>query len=81
MLPLLSPPSFMINLQRNMFLRTRRNADTLMVSCSDGYTYGNCYSRWDTWGRWVALVVVVVGFILLAFLFSYVLIPSLQCLY
>jgi len=39
--------------------------------CSNGSDiYGNCYSRWDTWGRWVALVVVVVGFILLALLFS-----------
>ena len=53
-----------------------------MVSCSNGSDiYGNCYSRWDTWGRWVALVVVVVGFILLALLFSYVLVPSLQYLY
>lgn len=39
--------------------------------CSYGYdVYGDCYSRWNTWGRWVALAVVVVAFILLAFLFS-----------
>jgi hypothetical protein len=49
-----------------------------MYSCSYGYdVYGNCYSRWNTWGRWVALGVVVAAFILLAFLFSYVpLFPS-----
>jgi len=42
-----------------------------LYDCPNGSDiYGNCYSRWDTWGRWVALVVVVVGFILLAFLFS-----------
>jgi len=39
--------------------------------CTYGYdSYGNCYSRWNTWGRWVALAVVVIAFILLAFLFS-----------
>jgi len=32
--------------------------------------YGQCYSTWSNWGRWVALGVVVVAFILLAFLFS-----------
>jgi hypothetical protein len=49
-----------------------------MYSCSYGYDVnGDCYSRWNTWGRWVALAVVVVAFILLAFLFSYVpLFPS-----
>lgn len=56
-----------------MFLSKRQNTNTMMYSCSYGYdVYGNCYSRWNTWGRWVALAVVVVAFILLAFLFSYV---------
>lgn len=32
--------------------------------------YGECYSTWDSWGRWVALGVVVVVFTILAFLFS-----------
>lgn len=31
--------------------------------------YG-CYSNWDTWGRWVALGVIVVCILLLAFLCS-----------
>jgi len=41
-------------------------------TCSDGYYYSyNCgYSRWDSWGRWVALAVIVVVVLLLAFLFS-----------
>jgi len=41
-------------------------------SCGDGYYYSyNCgNSRWDTWGRWVALAVIVVVVLLLAFLFS-----------
>jgi len=32
--------------------------------------YGNCYSTWNSWGRWVALAVIVVAFILLAFALS-----------
>jgi len=32
--------------------------------------YGQCYSTWNSWGRWVALAVVVGAFIILAFLFS-----------
>jgi len=31
--------------------------------------YG-CYSTWNSWGRWVALAVIVVAFILLAFALS-----------
>lgn len=42
----------------------------MMYSCTTIDANGNCYSRWNTWGRWVALVVVVICFILLAFLFS-----------
>lgn len=41
--------------------------------CYDGYynrTY-SCYrSRWDSWGRWVALVVIIVAVLILAFIFS-----------
>ncbi|KAM3075755.1 hypothetical protein ACMFMG_007881 [Clarireedia jacksonii] len=32
--------------------------------------YGRCYSTWNSWGRWVALAVIVVAFILLAFALS-----------
>jgi hypothetical protein len=39
----------------------------MMYSCN---VYGECYSTWDSWGRWVALGVVVVVFTILAFLFS-----------
>ncbi|PMD32539.1 hypothetical protein L207DRAFT_518462 [Hyaloscypha variabilis F] len=38
----------------------------------NGYTdfNGNCNSRWNTWGRWVALAVIIVIFLILAFLCS-----------
>jgi len=45
-------------------------------SCSyngygNGYNdYGDCNSSWDNWGRWVALGVIVVAALLLAFLCS-----------
>ncbi|PQE15485.1 Chitin synthesis Congo red RCR protein [Rutstroemia sp. NJR-2017a WRK4] len=41
-----------------------------MVYSCDGF--GTCYrtSTWDNWGRWVALAVIVVAFILLAFALS-----------
>lgn len=33
--------------------------------------YGQCFDNsWDNWGRWVALGVIVVSFVLLAFLLS-----------
>ncbi|TVY83501.1 Protein RCR2 [Lachnellula suecica] len=39
-----------------------------------GYnSYGDdddCYSTWNSWGRWVALAVIVVAVLLIAFLFS-----------
>ncbi|KAF4625625.1 hypothetical protein G7Y89_g12543 [Cudoniella acicularis] len=34
----------------------------------DGYGY--CYSTWNSWGRWVALCVIIAAVILLAFLLS-----------
>jgi hypothetical protein len=37
--------------------------------------YGDCYSTWNDWGRWVALAVIVVAVLLIAFLFSYVPFP------
>jgi hypothetical protein len=33
-------------------------------------SYGDCYSTWNDWGRWVALAVIVVAVLLIAFLFS-----------
>jgi len=39
--------------------------------CNGFYYSYNChYSRWDSWGRWVALAVIVVVVLLVAFLFS-----------
>jgi len=32
--------------------------------------YGNCYSTWNSWGRWVALVIVIAALVLLAFSLS-----------
>jgi len=40
---------------------------------NDGYNdcdYYGCYSSWDNWGRWVALVVVIAAAVILAVLFS-----------
>lgn len=39
-------------------------------SSSYAYTYDDCYSTWNDWGRWVALAVIVVVVLLVAFLFS-----------
>jgi len=42
--------------------------------CNDGFDNNgfnnNCNSGWSNWGRWVALAVIIVFFIILAFLFS-----------
>jgi hypothetical protein len=56
-----------------MYRSKRQNANVMMYSCN-GYTdfNGNCNSRWNTWGRWVALAVIIVIFLILAFLCSYV---------
>ena len=41
-------------------------------SCNNGYnySYGRCYSGWETWARWVVLGLIVVGAIFIFFIFS-----------
>jgi len=52
------------------FLAKRQSSIHSRYYCNNVDIYGNCVSTWNTWGRWVALGVIVACFIILAFLFS-----------
>ena len=41
-------------------------------SCRNGYSnsYGGCYTAWDTWARWVVFGLIIVGALVIFFLFS-----------
>jgi hypothetical protein len=40
-------------------------------SCNNNdYYYDNCYSAWDSWARWLVLALIILGSLLIFFLFS-----------
>ncbi|KAI9866448.1 MAG: hypothetical protein M1830_005926 [Pleopsidium flavum] len=41
-----------------------------MNSCNDGINGNGCYSTWGSYGRWIALVVIIVAAFSLFFLFA-----------
>lgn len=69
-LPFLTFCHFLFNHQIN----TRYHNYTIKIAHTNVMMYScdefGCYSTWDNWGRWVALAVIIVAILLLAFLFS-----------
>ncbi|KAG9232336.1 chitin synthesis regulation, resistance to congo red-domain-containing protein [Amylocarpus encephaloides] len=50
---------------------TRSTTGTLSKRyCNPSYEYCYRYSTWNDWGRWVALAIIVIGLLVVAFLFS-----------
>ena len=50
-----------------MFPLGKTHADKITSSCEDGFGsyYGDCYSAWNSWVRWVVFGVVIAIFLLL----------------